>query len=269
VAVVNAMGNEGHYAGAIGAPADSDGTISCGAVEITGEIASFSSTGPTYDGRIKPDVCALGINTYCAVPWGTDTYGYANGTSLSTPLVGGAVALLLEANPHWTPADLKSALHQTASQSTSPDNYYGWGIVDTFDAACCQGLYPLERDTFVISQDLGGAVNFILDSGPIHGNRNYLLFGGATGTEPGFALPGGLATLPVNWDIFTNLVLSLANTPAFQGFLGTLDGSGTATAKLDTFGPVPGSAGITLFFAFGLNNDWDYVSNPVTVKIVP
>lgn len=139
VVVVNAMGNSGQYAGAIIAPADSEGVISCGAVSSSGSLASFSSSGPTYDGRTKPDVCAMGVSTWCASSFGATSYTAVDGTSLSTPLVGGVAALLIEAHPGWTPAEVQLALRQTASQSAAPNNNYGWGIADAQAAVLSAG----------------------------------------------------------------------------------------------------------------------------------
>jgi hypothetical protein len=132
IVVCTAAGNEHlqpwHY---IIAPADADSVIAVGAVDSTGLIASFSSPGPTADGRIKPEVCAQGLNTYAAIPWfGSNGYIRASGTSLSTPIIGGICALLLEAHPDWTPMQLREALLMTANQSTSPDTIYGWGIAN-------------------------------------------------------------------------------------------------------------------------------------------
>ena len=59
-------------------------------------------------------------------------------------------------------------------------------------------------------------------------NRNYLVLSGVTGTVPGTLLPKGLATLPLNWDVFTDIVLGMVNTPAFDAFMGKLDGQGNA-----------------------------------------
>jgi hypothetical protein len=137
VVVCNAMGNNGQYAGALIAPADSAGVISCGAVSSSGSLAYFSSSGPTYDGRTKPDVCARGVSTYCASSSGS--YTSVDGTSLSTPLVGGVAALLVEAHPDWTPAEVQLALRQTASQAASPDNNYGWGILNAQAAVLSAG----------------------------------------------------------------------------------------------------------------------------------
>ncbi len=138
VVVVNAAGNErGNSWGHIIAPADGFKVIAVGAVNASGGLASFSSPGPTYDGRIKPEVCALGVNTWIARlnTQGSPAFGPGSGTSFATPLVAGVVALLLEAHPDWTPADVRAALLATASQSGSPDNDYGWGIVNALAAS--------------------------------------------------------------------------------------------------------------------------------------
>jgi len=116
------------------APADADSVVAVGAVNADGEIASFSSRGPTFDNRIKPEVCARGVNTSCASPAGEALYASIGGTSLATPLVAGAVALILEAHPDWTPMMVREALMRTASHSDSANNTYGWGIVDVWAA---------------------------------------------------------------------------------------------------------------------------------------
>lgn len=134
IVVVNAAGNERqnswHY---IIAPADGDSVIAVGAVDLQGHLADFSSAGPTYDGRIKPDVVACGVNTFCASPYGG--YARVGGTSLSTPLVAGVCALLLEIYPEWTPHDVISALHGTASQACRPDTLKGWGVANAYSAS--------------------------------------------------------------------------------------------------------------------------------------
>jgi serine protease AprX len=138
IVVVNSAGNERddpwYY---IIAPADGDSVIAVGAVDLQGELASFSSAGPTYDGRIKPDVVACGVNTYCASPYPLPHGGYdrVGGTSLSTPLVAGVCALLLEIHPDWHPYDVINALHNTASQACRPDTLKGWGIANGYSAS--------------------------------------------------------------------------------------------------------------------------------------
>jgi subtilisin family serine protease len=130
IVVCNSAGNAGPGSGTIAAPADAFGILTCGAVTSTGSISSFSSRGPTFDGRIKPEVCARGSSTWLATAASTTSAGSASGTSFSCPLVAGCAALVREAHPAWNPLMVREALMQTASQSSAPNNTFGWGIVD-------------------------------------------------------------------------------------------------------------------------------------------
>lgn len=129
VVVVNAVGNEGprHMI----APGDAEAVISVGAVDATGAVAAFSSIGPTADGRIKPDVVARGVSTVIALASAGSggSYVMGNGTSYATPLVSGVAALVLEAHPQYTPAQVQLALRETASHCEAPDVETGWGLV--------------------------------------------------------------------------------------------------------------------------------------------
>jgi len=126
----------------------------------------------------------------------------------------------------------------------------------------------LSADSYLLEQSTGGVVNFALNAGQDNASRNYILVGGITGTTPGTPLPGGYVTLPLNMDLFSDLVLSLLNTPVFMDFMGVLDSMGRATAQMNTFGPLPPDcAGLDIFFAFACKNPWDFVSNPIAIKI--
>ena len=130
--VATGAGNNGENG--IVAPADAFDVITCGAVNVNGEIGWFSSHGPTADGRIKPEVCAQGVDTYCANIDGPYSYRIASGTSLSTPLIAGAAAVILSARPSWTPYMIREALMMTADNVENPNNQYGWGVIDIMAA---------------------------------------------------------------------------------------------------------------------------------------
>jgi hypothetical protein len=121
-------------------PSDSPRVLAAGAIDSQGDRVNFSSTGPTADGRIKPDVMARGAAVYSADPGNPVEYDLVDGTSFSCPLTAGVAAVILEINPAWTNEDVMEAMKLTASRSDSPDNRYGWGILDAYKAA----FYPLK-----------------------------------------------------------------------------------------------------------------------------
>ena len=139
VVVCNSMGNSGgdawHY---LSAPADADSIISVGAVDVNEDIALFSSYGPTYDGRIKPEVVAWGVNNYKANYNAIDSYGTGSGTSYSAPLTAGVACLLLSAHPEWTNMEVRKALMMTADRASDlpypESDRYGWGLIDALAA---------------------------------------------------------------------------------------------------------------------------------------
>jgi serine protease AprX len=136
IVVVNSAGNEGFDPdhNTLDAPADADSIITVGAVTSTGDRSSFSSVGNTVDGRIKPDVMAMGSGDYVADPSTTNLYDYGDGTSFSCPLTAGVCAQLLSYNPNLTPVQIRDAVRNTASQHSSPDRLMGWGIIDALAA---------------------------------------------------------------------------------------------------------------------------------------
>jgi subtilisin family serine protease len=131
VSVFNSAGNvEKNIWEHIIVPADGDSVIAIGAVTPDGDYVAFSSPGPTYDGRIKPDLAAQGQYTYCVNPRSTDRYTTADGTSVACPLGSGAGAIVLSIMPTMTPVELRDLLVKHASQANNPDNFRGYGIID-------------------------------------------------------------------------------------------------------------------------------------------
>jgi subtilisin family serine protease len=129
IVVVNSAGNGGPGDSTLIAPADGDSVITSGAVDSLGVVTSFSSRGPTADGRIKPDVTAMGRSVFMVSVLDTFSYQRASGTSFSCPLTSGLVALLLEAHPDWRPFEVREALRATALNAGAPNHTIGWGLV--------------------------------------------------------------------------------------------------------------------------------------------
>ncbi|WP_416865811.1 MAG: S8 family serine peptidase [Imperialibacter sp.] len=131
--VVASVGNEGSNSWKKAtAPADSPKVLSVGAVDNSGKLASFSSIGPTADGRIKPDVVALGV--FATVGAESGSLITANGTSYSAPMVAGFVAGLIQAEPEKTREELFNDILNSGSRSTKPDTLFGYGIPDFIKA---------------------------------------------------------------------------------------------------------------------------------------
>lgn len=125
--VINAAGN-GNGSGTwnyIGVPADADSICTVGAIDSLNIVTSFSSIGPTADGRIKPDLVARGGNTWVTMVNGQCAAG--NGTSFSTPVLAGAVACMMLAHQSYSSMLLLDTLKHTASNAASPNNSIGWG----------------------------------------------------------------------------------------------------------------------------------------------
>ena len=156
----------------------------------------------------------------------------------------------------------------TWSVNWDADNGY---LFSTTHRAYLDGLDPhfLEADTDTLSAAAGGQVHFTLAAGAAQAHRTYLLLGSVSGTDPGTPLPGG-TVLPLNWDLFTGIVLSGLNTSGFHQFFALLDSGGNGQALLDTQGSLdPACAGLTLYFAYAVRNHPWFASNAVAVVIVP
>ena len=136
ITVVNSAGNNGYHPtqNTLNAPADGDSVLTIGAVGSSGMISGFSSVGPTFDGRIKPDFMAMGSAVYAASSLGTSNYSNVSGTSFSCPIAAGVAAVILSYNPSLTPMQMRNIFRNTSSNPSSPNREYGWGILNALAA---------------------------------------------------------------------------------------------------------------------------------------
>lgn len=138
--VVSSAGNDGNKSwGKLDFPADVEDILVVGAVDHSKEAPAFSSPGPTADFRIKPDVAALGKNTFVATTYGIGT---GNGTSYSAPIIAGLATCLWQANPSLTPQEIKRIIIQSSHMYLSPDNVSGHGLPDFNLALMMTGKHP-------------------------------------------------------------------------------------------------------------------------------
>lgn len=129
ILVVNSAGNEGsgpwHY---ITAPCDADSILCIGAVDQFEVQAGFSSFGPSSDGRVKPDIVAMGVDVATIDPFGG--VGFVSGTSLSCPVAAGLSACLIGKHPGRPMMDILHAIQQSADRYALPDTGYGYGLAN-------------------------------------------------------------------------------------------------------------------------------------------
>jgi len=159
VASFTAAGNEGNYwvsyggKGGLVTPGDALNVITVGAVDASNNIASFSSRGPTSDGRIKPEVCAMGVSNFVASSDGT-SYSFGSGTSYATPITAGIAGLLKSAWPHLTNAQIrKTFLECCYSQgSPVPNNDYGYGVISATKVIAYPNLSMVDSITFKLNK---------------------------------------------------------------------------------------------------------------------
>lgn len=127
IVLVNSAGNEGSVPWKyISAPADADSILSVGAVNNKFERASFSSVGPTSDGRLKPEVAALGENVQVINQ--TGSLSFSRGTSFASPLLAGLVTGFWQANPSLSNVEVINRIKFSGHKANSPNNDLGYGI---------------------------------------------------------------------------------------------------------------------------------------------
>ena len=134
ILVVTSAGNEGNDTWKyIGTPADADSVIAVGAVSASRTVASFSSYGLSGDGRVKPELAAMGQSAL--VGGANNTVLSANGTSFASPILAGFAASFWQAFPGFNNMQIRDFLIRSASQFETPDNRIGYGIPDFEKAA--------------------------------------------------------------------------------------------------------------------------------------
>nr|WSZ11910.1 S8 family peptidase [Streptomyces canus] len=135
---VAAAGNEGPDAGTVDSPGAAESALTVGAVDGEDRLADFSSIGPTADSALKPDLTAPGVDIvsaraahgYMGDP-AADGYVSMSGTSMATPHVAGAAAILAQRHPDWTGARIKQALTASTTPTTGATGYQqGTGRLD-------------------------------------------------------------------------------------------------------------------------------------------
>lgn len=147
---VTSGGNSGTSADQhIGVPADAFNTLSVGAVNSEEEYTPFSSIGPTFDMRVKPDVMAQGVASVLSNTSGEITA--ANGTSFSSPITAGLVACLWQALPEKTNAEILQIIKESADRFTNPNVQYGYGIPDfALAVENALGLNTSKKQDFIL-----------------------------------------------------------------------------------------------------------------------
>ena len=125
--MVTAAGNQGPRPCSITAPGSSKKVITVGSSDLLEGRSAISGRGPTTECVCKPDIVAPGNRIMSCVPGKPFSYGVKSGTSMSTPLVTGAIACALEKDPALTNTDIKTMLMNSADDLGLPRNQQGWG----------------------------------------------------------------------------------------------------------------------------------------------
>ena len=159
----------------INSPADAFNIIAVGAVNSGNILASFSLPGPTADGRIKPEIVAMGQGNYVALPDGT-SYGTGNGTSYATPISAGIAALLKSCWPHLTNVQIRKIFLECGDNSgNQTNNGRGWGLISAKrvisypNLSAVNNVYNVLNKIFINSNGVQSStvrLNFKIGNGP-------------------------------------------------------------------------------------------------------
>lgn len=132
---VIANGNNGDFPKTLSTPADADSSVAVGALNADGvTLVGFSSNGPNSKGLMKPNLVAQGGAIFSMTPGTENRYNLTAGTSLSSPLIAGSFGLLKSIYPETSSYDLKQSLYKSADKYNNPDNRFGYGLPNVFEA---------------------------------------------------------------------------------------------------------------------------------------
>ncbi len=164
ILVCIAAGNEGSKEWKyLSTAADADSILTVGAVGLDSTIAPFSSFGPAADGRVKPEVCAVGYQATLIDPI-TGQIRKGNGTSYACPLTAGMAACVWSAHPEENAMQIRQRIINSAHKRNNPDDRYGYGIPDAYEAADIPG--PTESLKFKV-ESLKKNARKVLENGQI------------------------------------------------------------------------------------------------------
>lgn len=237
VTVIAAAGNDGPGSGTILFPAGEKNVIAVGAVGSSDNIASFSSRGPiTVDGEvlIKPDVSAPGVSII-SLNYSTKGYTIKSGTSMATPHVSGATALILQAarkkGISISPYQVKSILENTSVDlgSVGKDNTYGAGRIDVFKATQ-NYILPMIKGTIIDSTTKRGIPGAMVTTNTsiaaIADTSGFYSFMVPSGTynltaasEPRFYTNISIVTVVNRTDVTQDIELSIKPTGNISGLV--------------------------------------------------
>jgi hypothetical protein len=229
--------------------------------ELLSSLGWKDTNGKTYTNAMlefamnESITIAQGDTWSKTVEWDGNLFGTGFGQTYGNISYDNIRVLAAVFNDEW---------HQGFSDPPTGQPFDAYYVDDT---AGVMAALPLSCDVHTVPES-GGTVNIDLLAGVDNASRNYLIVGSTSGTSPGFTLPGG-EILPINWDWFSDLEMTLLGPPIFTDFMGTLGAEGIGSAQFNVPTLPAGSAGLIMYFAYCCNNPFDFVSNPVEIEVVP
>ena len=186
--LVTSAGNGGNSSfPTVGTPGDSPGMLTVGAVNSSGNYASFSSIGPTVDGRIKPDVMAQGSGSAVISTGGF--VDFSSGTSFSSPIMAGVVTCLWQARPQTPNGEIMQIIRESAHLYNNPTDEMGYGI-------------PNFEDAYVALQELSIEDEFLMS--------NFALYPNPVSSKVNISFPEGISN--ATFTVYTVLGNEVLNT---------------------------------------------------------